>query len=284
MSIFTRLTTRYPKFCGYLLGEFPFQEIRSSPSSHAGFSCPIPLTIYQTWEEKKLGKTHHREWLRFREMNPEFEFVIMDQPELDDYMASAWGSHPIHTIYRESRFGPMKVDIFRYCLIYDRGGFYFDINKGLNIPLRNFLNDKTDALISYEHDICHIQTQPNVYPRLLHPHHFLLNWGFGFVRHHIALKRTIDNICTHYPSFKGQIFNKPSKAVVKFTGPNMLTNSLHETLLENSEMTINQAGINFDGHGVTSMKRSWARYATAPTYTRFRDCELFQPAKSATTE
>lgn len=275
MSLVSQLTIRFPKLCGQLLGEFPLQNIQSSPARSAGFGCSIPLVIYQTWEEKKLGKTHCKEWMRFRNLNPEFEFVVMDQREVDDYMASAWGAHPVYPIYLESRFGPMKIDIFRYCLIYDKGGFYFDINKGLDIPLRNFLGNNSDALVSYEHDICHIQAEPGVYPRLLHPHHFLLNWGFGFAPHHPVLQRTIDNICKHAASFRGIVFKKPSKAVVKLTGPNMLTISLHEVLLENPEMAVAQAGINFDGHGITGMRRAWVRYAVVPTYTRSKDSTLF---------
>lgn len=267
MSLYTKLCNAHPKLMGYLLNEFPLKTIDSSSAEKESPGLAIPAVVYQTWENKKLGKTHYKEWKKFRELNPDFEFEIMDQIQVDDYMKSNWGSHPIYQIYQRGVFGPMKTDIFRYCLIFDQGGFYFDINKGIRKPIREFVSPDASGLISYEHDICHIRTDLEVAKLLQHPHHFVLNWGFGFTKGHPVLKNAIDYICHDLKSFEGQLFSKPSKAVVKFTGPNLLTHCVHDALKYTHNVKLSQAGINFEGEGVTGMNRGWVRYATVPSYT-----------------
>lgn len=274
MGLYTKICNSHPKLMGHLLNEFPLREINSSGATIKQPNLMVPPVVYQTWEKKWLGKTHYKEWKQFRELNPGFDFVIMDQAEVDEYMASSWGLHPIYEIYKRAIFGPMKVDIFRYCLIYERGGFYFDINKGVRKPIDQFVEQDSSALISYEHDICHIRTELEVAKRLQHPHHFVLNWGFGFTKEHPILKNAIDYICHDLASFEGMVFKRPSKAVVKFTGPNLLTHCVHDALKQQPNLKISQAGINFNGEGITGMKRGWVRYSMISSYTQSKNSSL----------
>ena len=53
-------------------------------------------------------------------------------------------------VYQMSKFGQMRVDIFRYCILFERGGYYFDISKAYSESLDNLSNPNTEAVISYE--------------------------------------------------------------------------------------------------------------------------------------
>ena len=273
MSVLSRLVSRYPRLCAKLAGEY-FVPIKSCSQKSTKPISKIPPNVYQTWETKQLGKTHAKEVEEFHNLNPEFSFVIFDRAERDEYMQSVWGQHSIYEIYQKSLFGPMKVDIFRYCLLFDKGGFYFDINKGINEPIRSFLKLDSEALISYEYDIVHLPVPQNVLPLLQHPHNVILNWGLGFVAGHPFTKKVIENICLNYFSFQNQVFRKPSQGIVKFTGPVMLTHSIHQVLLEQPLLKFEQAGINFDGKGITNMKRSWVRYMVSPAYTALKSSKI----------
>ena len=273
MSVLSKLVSRYPKLCAKLSGEF-LVPINSSAQKSTAPTSMIPPIVYQTWEIKQLGKSHAKEVERFHNLNPELSFVIFDWVERDAYMKSAWGQHPIFEIYQKSLFGPMKVDIFRYCILFEKGGFYFDINKGITEPIKHFVKPASEALISYEQDIVHLPIASNIFPLLQHPHNVILNWGLGFVAGHPFTKRVIDNICLNYSSFQNQIFKKPSQGIVKFTGPVMLTHSIHQVLQEQPLLKFEQAGINFDGKGITNMKGSWVRYMVSPAYTSIRSCEI----------
>ena len=87
----------------------------------------IPNKVYQTWETRFLGKTHAQSLKKFRNLNPNLSFYLFDKEKRDAYMKSSWQGEMISEIYFNSIFGPMKSDIFRYCLLYDLGGYYFDI-------------------------------------------------------------------------------------------------------------------------------------------------------------
>jgi inositol phosphorylceramide mannosyltransferase catalytic subunit len=273
VSALSKLVSRYPGLCAKLSGEF-LVPISSRVQNSTNPTSKIPPIVYQTWETKQLGKTHAKEVERFRNLNPEFSFVIFDRAERDEYMKSTWGQHSIYEIYQKSLFGPMKVDIFRYCILFEKGGFYFDINKGITEPINSFVKTESEALISYEHDIVHMPIERSVFPLLQHPHNVVLNWGLGFVAGHPFTKMAIENICRNYFTFQDQVFKKPSQGIVKFTGPVMLTHSIHQVMLEQPLLKFEQAGINFDGKGITNMKRSWVRYMDSPAYTSFKSCKI----------
>jgi hypothetical protein len=78
----------------------------------------------------------------------------------------------------------MKTDIFRYCLMADRGGFYFDISKGCTVPLRTLCGPDAEALIAFEPHPSPIPCPAEVAPHLRHPDKLLLQWGFSFAPGH----------------------------------------------------------------------------------------------------
>ncbi len=105
----------------------------NSANSVARSDFRIPPVVYQTWEENLFGRRHLRALERFREINGDLQFILMDRTQRDAYMAESWGHHPVHAIYRGAQFGPMRADIFRYCLLHERGGYYFDAGNMPNV-------------------------------------------------------------------------------------------------------------------------------------------------------
>ena len=100
----------------------------------------IPNNVYQTWETRYLGKTHAKSLIDFRNTNPSMSFYLYDKDKRDNYLKKNWSGHPIYSVYSNSLFGPMKADIFRYCILYDLGGYYFDLAKSCILPLNQLHN------------------------------------------------------------------------------------------------------------------------------------------------
>ena len=65
-------------------------------------------------------------------------------------MRDNWQKNNIYEIYQKAKFGQIKADIFRYCILYDRGGYYFDISKGCKMPLTELHHKDTEALLCNE--------------------------------------------------------------------------------------------------------------------------------------
>ncbi len=270
-----RFVGRHPGLAARLLGEYPLVEIADRPAIAPSGTSAIPPVVYQTWDTRLLGKTHAAALQAFRDQNPDLGFVLVTKAERDAFMAREFAGHPILDIYLKGQFGPLKVDIWRYCFIYKNGGIYFDINKCLKQPIRQQLPLDATAWISYETTLGELFPPQQAINWMQHPNNLLANWAFGFAAGHPMLAKTIDLICAYYPMFAGQAFAQPKNAIVKFTGPVMLTLAWHEYLREIDDPvmleSVCQAHIDFHWQADTNMPRSWVRYAQVPAYTRAKN-------------
>jgi len=245
--------------------ELPWQTIKNiyRPQDNSQL---IPKNIYQTWENKLVGKNHYKSIQDFISVNPDLSFHYFDKDERDFYIKEFWGSHFISEIYSRAKFGQIKADIFRYCILAERGGYYFDISKGCKKQLSKLHNPNATALISFESNYCGILPDlENIY-FFQCPERYLLQWGFGFIANHPFLIRTIDNICKAYPIFKGKLFSDPKSALISFSATGMFTKSVREVIKEGFVDPICQKGIDFDGEGIFIMPGSHARYLMFPDY------------------
>ena len=246
--------------------ESPPCELGNKAATTRFTNSLIPPYLYQTWDDKFFGKSHHKEILKFREINPDLNFIIFDSKELLEYMETFWGDHPIFKIFIQAKYGPMMADIFRYCILYERGGFYFDISKGCSIKISSFLTADTKALISYEGNDSIILPKLDLMGKILYPEKYILQWGMGFSKGHIILQNVIENICKYYDFMKSKNYNIPKNAILALTGPGMFTKTIFELPISSFDNSIVQAGIDFDGYGDYALKGSSMRYFSVPSY------------------
>lgn len=251
--------------------ELPFQELQDTPAKIKNSFSQIPPVVYQTWVNNLFGKTHLSEIQKFRSLNPDLSFVLYKDDEIEKYMKEYWGEHPIYQIFLKAKYGPMKTDIFRYCIIFERGGFYFDINKACSAPINTFCSENATGLISFENNNQTILPDKNAIEKIQFPIKMILQWGFGFKKEHVILKKVIENICEYYPFFKGKIFELPKIGIVTLTGPGMFTKSIYELMETEIDLNIDQAGIDFNGYSVSELPGSWMRYSTKPSYAVVRN-------------
>jgi mannosyltransferase OCH1-like enzyme len=235
----------------------------------------IPNIVFQTWEDNKLGRTHLSELEKFRNMNPDYTFKFFDKTDRDNYMKDNYGKHPIYEIYTKTNFGASKVDIFRYCILLKEGGWYFDINKGVKIPLRDINQFNDEAVIAFEGNLTknYFKEKPSkkVSKILQYPNNTIFQWGFGFKKNHPLLKNVIEDIVNDYPNYKGKKIANIQKGVLDFTATFKWTKSVWRTLDKNPDLNIRQCGIDFYRQGYYIMKRSWSRYVKSPSYIGVKD-------------
>ena len=254
-----------------LVLEKPYQTLEDQVATRLFENKYIPPNVYQTWVNRQFGKTLYKNILTFRNLNPDLNFYLFDNPEIEAYMEEFWGNHPIFQIYQRSQFGPSKADIFRVCILNERGGFYFDINKGCSAPIRILLKPDSDCLISYEENNCIILPEQSIIDRVQQPTKLAIQWSFGFAKRHRITTMMIEEICDFYPYFKDKVFESPKDAILSLTGPGMLTRVIRKALLENPSLLLNQAGIDYNGYAIPEMPGSWSRYFTSPAYGKFQN-------------
>jgi len=263
---FYRISIRYPKPTARLLGELPLRSANHIYTKVKNLEGKIPNAVYQTWESDLLGRSHLRELEKFRAANKDFSFYFFDQKQMDRYMWDFYGHHPIYEVYRNSHFGPLKTDIWRYCLLFERGGVYFDINKMLNGRITDVMKSSDSAVLSFEHNISPLPCSPRVQKHLQHPDKLVLNWGLMFKKGHPLLEMVINGIVEKYPAFRGKRFRNVKRTILELSGPQHLTESLYKFINIHGDSMFTQAGINFNGKGIFHVKGSFVRYASIRSY------------------
>jgi len=259
------------------LTEFPMQELEKEIPAHVkNEDILIPPMVYQTWENNFFGKTHLQEIKKFRALNPDMSFKLLDKDELEGYMKSFWGHHPIYEIFQKAKYGPMKVDIFRYCILFERGGFYFDINKGLSVPISSLVNHKNDGLVAFEQNDCYLPPDDCDIGKILYPTKYVVQWGFGFTKGHPILENMINAICANYENFKPLVFPSPKIGILAFTATGRFTKVVRSQIGSNPKINVVQAGIDFNGSGIYVMPGSRARYLVKRAYTDYSNDGLFE--------
>ena len=81
----------------------------------------------------------------FGKMFSKFEqtnIFYFSHEERDSYMKSFWGNSEIFNIYLNSTFQQSKADIFRYCFLFDNGGFWLDFKSTIKVNPSNLLDDQ----------------------------------------------------------------------------------------------------------------------------------------------
>ena len=234
----------------------------------------IPTNVYQTWENNLFGKTHSKSINKFRDLNPDLSFYLYDKNKRDDYMRENWKNHMISKIYFNSTLGPMKADLFRYCILYDYGGYYFDIAKGCKVQLTSLHNNNHEAIITYEDNVCFYPPISNKNFELLRPFNYVLQWGLAFEAKHKFLEILIDDICSNYKYYKDIEFENPKLAILNFTGPGMYTKVMRKYIEDYNIGSFKELDVKFNNNGIFRLKGSNFRHYTIPSYTYLRNLKI----------
>ena len=234
----------------------------------------ITPIVYQTWVDNKFGKTHKRSLLNFRNINKNLSFKIFTNPMMEEYMLQKWGNKNIYTIFKNALIGPLKTDIFRYCILYDQGGYYFDISRACKIPLTKLHNRTSKFIITYEDTNCFIPPDNKNVFLLKRPFSHILQWGLAFEKKNKFLELLIKEISKSYPFYKNKIFENPKLAVLNFTGPGMYTKVMRDYLSKCNKNDYKELDTKFNGNGIFKLNGSQVRYYKEPSYTYLKNKKI----------
>jgi hypothetical protein len=86
----------------------------------------IPRVIYQTWSSKTLPPKMAACVDRLKQANPEFEYRLYDDADCRQFIKDNYDADVLK-VYDTLTPGAFKADLWRYCILYDKGGVYVDI-------------------------------------------------------------------------------------------------------------------------------------------------------------
>lgn len=253
----------------------PFRKVPVHIPRRVSSISAIEPHLIQTWEVNSFGRRHWNELMGIRTRNPSLAFTFFDRASRDNYMLEIWGRHPIFKIYKRSVFGAQAVDVFRYCYILDRGGFYLDISKGFRGSISDMLEPDKEGLISFENNSHNLE---EVNLSMLEPAHRVIQWFFGFRKGSEVLKAVIEEIIDTSKNYSDVIFEDPKAAILQFTGPEMFTRVFHKAFEHRGKLeTVQQLGIDFSGRGVFQLPGATARLLRYPSYSSEKNSRILFP-------
>ena len=248
-------------------------------------SRAIPNQLFQTWKTSIFDNEHAALLKEFRNHNSETSFRFYDDFLMHGYMEDHWGNHPIFKVFSNTKIGAAKADIWRYCILFDQGGTYLDIDSLILFKLTDVPSDYSE-LLSYESNSLSQELRVKEYPqytdmlksdvvaqKLRHPNNIFLNWAMMFSRGHPVLKNAIDFISSNAEMFSGRIQKNMLNAVLHFSGPLALTFAVRQYVAGGG--TINQLGVDFDG-GALFKAYIGGVYAEAKHYSVMSNEILYQ--------
>ena len=111
----------------------------------------IPKNIYQTyssWEKTKPEWKYNIE--KIIELNPDWTHHFYNDADIEDFIFHEYGKE-ILALYRKinPNIGPARADLFRYLLIYKKGGVYLDIKSVITQPLSSVLLPEDHFILSH---------------------------------------------------------------------------------------------------------------------------------------
>ena len=86
----------------------------------------IPLDIYQTWNTLELPPKMKECVEKLKRDNPEFKHHLYDDRMCQDFIKNNYPSDVAYA-YNKLKPGAFKADLWRYCILYKKGGIYLDI-------------------------------------------------------------------------------------------------------------------------------------------------------------
>ena len=275
---------KYKKFLNIIsslkeiINAFPYKVLENQAAQLHSDNILIPKKVYQTWKYNKIPKNFHKSIMEFRKKNSDFEFILFTDQEIDQYMYDNWRNHPIYSVYNRFNLGAMKADIWRYCIIYDNGGFYFDLKSGCSDFLSKVVHNDTKLFVTNENNDDENMMQKFKSNSLVYPDKKFAQWVFGSVKKSEFLKNLINSIPLSFNSLTNRNLEKKNnfekyntkKFILDCTGPNIFTKVLKDYILKFKDKNIQQAGIDIYGKGIYDLKHSRMRFLQNKHYSKFK--------------
>lgn len=110
----------------------------------------VPKLLHQTYPVKSLPPEIRQNIDKIRQMNPGWEYQLYDDDDIVRFISENY--HPrVLDYYRRINpdYGAARADLFRYLLLYRRGGVYLDIKGSLTRPLDEALSLDDVYLLSH---------------------------------------------------------------------------------------------------------------------------------------
>ena len=127
------------------LFDVPFHIARTKDSEDQVRNS-VPLVIYETWHSHQLPKGMAENIKTLLKMNPEFDYYLYSDDECANFIKDNFDKDVLEA-FQMLRPGAFKSDLWRYCILYKRGGVYLDIKYYSVVPLVDIIDENQTVFV-----------------------------------------------------------------------------------------------------------------------------------------
>ena len=116
-------------------------------------SYSIPPNIFQTWETNKVPEGMNKAINTWIVNNPEFNYHLFDSEDRIEFINNfncsdfTFNSNDLKYAYNNINSNAGKADVWRYLILYMKGGVYSDIDTECLIPLKEYI-EKNNSFVN----------------------------------------------------------------------------------------------------------------------------------------
>ncbi len=204
-----------------------YSRFKSKPNNNK------PLLLLSSNNHKHI-KSRTKEINKMFKTLSNFYIVFFNHRDRDSYMKQNWSSHPIYKVYKKSSFQQMKSDVFRYCFIYQHGGFWLDSKSTIFFDISELLKVESETLLVHSEQSIEENYEFLINSKLLDTtqNSYIQNWVFGARKNSKFLEYLISNISTDYLNYSDKVFQNPKEAILNLTGPIKITKLFYQYINE----------------------------------------------------
>lgn len=109
----------------------------------ATYQQRIPRVIYQTFKTRLVDPNMYKAICTILEHNPEYDYYFYTDQECENELQERYGPQYVRA-FRDLIPGAFKADWWRYCILYDKGGVYLDVDFVARTSLHPYVPREMD--------------------------------------------------------------------------------------------------------------------------------------------
>jgi mannosyltransferase OCH1-like enzyme len=145
LLLFARFNTMRDKLVKMLISnQEPYQSVYWGEKNIAFSVKKIPKNLYMCGNDSMLTLNIRKHIQCLKENNSDFQYNFYNDEEMQVFINTYMPEEVIRA-YSYLKHPVMKADLFRYCIIYVKGGIYLDLKSGTSTPLNCILNQHPET-------------------------------------------------------------------------------------------------------------------------------------------
>jgi len=104
------------------------------------------LTIYESWHSNQVPTKMRQTIYELLDMNPEFDYYLYSDDACRKFIKDNFNEDVV-SAFDSLKPGAYKSDLWRYCILYKKGGVYLDIKFKSLVPLAPIIEENPEIFV-----------------------------------------------------------------------------------------------------------------------------------------